>query len=88
MEQLFELLTTFGLPTVLVIWLIHNWHKREKAQDDKLTDLEKFCREELLTCTKECTAVNVECTKAMQSNTDMMSQTCIILEKIKGADNG
>ncbi len=59
---------------------------RHQAQDDRFVNLEKFCRIELLDCTKEAIKVNMECaksieenTKCMQTNNDLMSKTIIAL---------
>jgi len=93
MQEVFELVKTVGLPTALVIYFVWQNSKTQKtqdedrkierkAQDDKFTSLEVFCREELLNTSKDVAATNKYCIELINDTRDNMGQTKEVLYKV------
>ena len=99
MAELLEAVKTVGVPVTLVLWFVYQGTNREKSQDEKFTSLETFCREELLTTSKEATIMNSKCAisiedtnrilcehkEVIDKNTDALIKNAVVLDKCLGS---
>jgi hypothetical protein len=95
MTTLVDAVEKFGFPVALVIYFAWQQSKDKKSQEkqrlnqeEKLTSLEVFCREELLSTTKEVSATNKICTSVMEDakealvkNIEIVTKNTVVLDK-------
>jgi hypothetical protein len=68
------MIKVFGLPTVLLVYFVHQSHKDKIRLEERLTSLEKFCRDELVILTKESIKTMSESNKTLDSFAKVMSE--------------
>lgn len=81
--DLVELVKLIGLPAALLVFFVIQGDRREKRQDLKYSSIEKFCRDELLSTSKDSIATAENSTNALEKSSEVIGHNTKVLEDIE-----
>lgn len=86
-DSIWEFVSRFGLPTVLVVLLMIGWYQRDKDQTARTLDNEMFIRSKLMAIVEEARTANVNAVSANLAAVAAIQELTRIVQRCSGPIN-